>query len=359
MANANFEKMVADVNAYLTNGYRNRLIGATGGGPRFELYHCALSLCSMKVRCVMFEKNIPFFSHDMNIMPAGKFVPENYRPAYVRMRMQGAPGAKLASGYTGQSSVTTEGFDPCVVPTLVDHEKTRVVVDSSKICEYLDAEAGEGPRLIPEELSEQVLAQIEIIDRAPHVAALYGANPDGDRRADGLAKRIEGVQERKNVALRAMKAAVPGDQDLQAAYDAKISKETNSFEFGHDPERMREAYQAMSLHVADLENQLAAHSGQWAMGDSYTMADIMWTVSLYRVKWLGLGHFWEGSEDYPRATAYMERAFQRPSFRAGVIDWPCAYSPSPHVDEFTPFQFFSEMLRRTNFKETFFGTRVA
>ena len=80
------------------------------------------------------------------------------------------------------------------------------------------------------------------------------------------------------------------------------------------------------------------------------MADIMWTNSLYRLKWLGLGPLWEGRSDRSRVAEYTERAFARSSFRRAVIEWPFAYSPSPHVKEFSgpvaAAKFFWQMLRR-------------
>ena len=86
----------------------------------------------------------------MNLAPLGRHIPENFRPGYVRLRMQGAPSARwleeeeprvrlrmqgapsasFATGYTGRSAFSSEGFDACVVPTLVDHQAERVVVDS-------------------------------------------------------------------------------------------------------------------------------------------------------------------------------------------------------------------------------------
>ena len=80
--------------------------------------------------------------------PVTFIIPANYRPGYVRLRLQGAPNLQYAEGYTGQSSVTTEGFDPCVVPTLVDHEKACVVIDSARICNYLDREVDSDPVLM-------------------------------------------------------------------------------------------------------------------------------------------------------------------------------------------------------------------
>ena len=126
----------------LTNRATNKIIGDGGGSkPRFELYHASLSLCSFKVRTTLAEKGLAYSSHALSIMPAGKAIPQNYRPEYVRLRLKGQEKQKLVSGYTGASSVAEDGFDPCVVPTLVDHQEGRVVIDSKNICEFLDEAA--------------------------------------------------------------------------------------------------------------------------------------------------------------------------------------------------------------------------
>ncbi len=345
----NLTQLVVEANRPFTNAHRNRRIkGGAGGKPRFEIYQAAPSLCSMKVRTVLAEKRASYDSHDLNLMmrePA----PECYLPGYVRLRLRGAPDARLATGYTGQSSVTTEGFDPCVVPTLVDYEAQRVIVDSARICAYIDEHTG-AERLIPEQLSGAIEEQIAIVDQAPHVAVLYGAHPDGDVRPKGLSKRIEGVHAKKIAALEAMKAAAGDDAELAAAYDAKIAKEANAGDFMRDPERMRAAHAQMDEHVGKLERQLASHGGPWALGEIFTMADVMWSVSLFRMQWLGLGKAWEGNASRSGVQAYTARAFARPAFRSGVVDWPCAYAPSPHVKEFSGFgatlRFALGMMRR-------------
>lgn len=349
-----FTSLVASANEVLAHPRREATIGAGSGpreaSPRFEVYHSAPSLCSFKVRAVLYERGIPFRSHDMNIMPVGGGTPENYRPEYVRMRLQGAPNARLVDGYTGASSVTTEGFDPCVVPTLVDHEKQAVVVDSANICEYLDREWAEGERLMPEATADEVRAQVDLVDRAPHVAALYGAHPDSDNRPAALRKNIKDVHGRKIAAVEAMMAEAGDDVELHAAYRAKITKEASADKFVYDADSMRAAHRAMDEHVGALEAQLAGHGESWVLGNAYTMADIMWTNSLYRLKWLGMGHFWEQGSDRLRVVEYAERAFERPSFRRAVVGWPGAYFPSPHVKEFSgPMAFVKfawHMMRR-------------
>lgn len=354
MTDRSFEELVAAANEMLAHPRRDTTVGSGNGSPeaapRFEVYHSAPSLCSFKVRTLLFERGIPFRSHDMNILPADNTIPENYRPEYVRLRMHGAPNARLVDGYTGVSSVTTEGFDPCVVPTLVDREQETVVVDSARICEHLDREWNQGERLMPDAMANEVRAQIDRVDQAPHVAALYGAHPDGDNRPGGLRANIKDVHGKKIAAIETVLAEAGDSDELLAAYRAKISKESNAHKFVYDGERMRAAHRGMDEHVGALEAQLESHRHPWVLGDAYTLADIMWTNSLYRMKWLGMGHFWERGSVRPRVVEYAERAFERASFRRAVIGWPMAYSPSPHVTEFSgpiaTARFFWQMLRR-------------
>ena len=66
---------------------------------------------------------------------------------------------------------------------------------------------------------------------------------------------------------------------------------------------------------------------EWICGDVFTMADIHWAVSLFRLKWLGMAFTWEGGHalnqtERPHATGYADRLFNRQSFRDAVIYWP-------------------------------------
>ncbi len=354
MSEPSFDQLVTAANRVLAHPRRDAIIAADDGSasvtPRFELYHSAPSLCSFKVRTLLFERGIPFRSHDMNIMPSKNGIPENYRPEYVALRLRGAPNAKFVNGYTGASSVATEGFDPCVVPTLVDHERELVVVDSARICEHLDREWTQGEPLMPDGMADDISSQVALVDRAPHVAVLYGAHPDGDNRPNGLRINIKDVHAKKIAAVEAMMETADNAEDLLAAYQAKVVKETSASKFVYDGECMRAAHRAMGEHVLALAAQLERSAGPWVFGGEFTLADIMWSNSLYRLKWLGLGSLWEESAALVRVGEYVRRAFARPSFRRAVINWPMAYSPSPHVPEFSgplaAAKFFWRMLRR-------------
>ena len=334
MTVSDFKSLVRQAREQIEGDEKSRKVGPCPvGGPRFELFHSGPSLCSNKVRAVLAEKNIGYLSHDMNVVAAGGMIPENYRPSYVRMRMLGGSYTGLASGYSGRSSVTTEGLDPCVVPTLVDHEKERVIVDSSRICNYLDRESNTGTKLIPNYLADDIAAQIKLIDQAPHPAALYGVNPEGDRRPPEVRMLVDGIQERKILAINSIIAELDPNDPIIGAYQCKIAKETGSQNFVRDPENMREVYGELTAHVDALEAQLQKLDGEWAFGDDYTMADVLWTVSLFRMDSLGLAHAWDSGEQRPRVAEYTQRAIQRPSFQEAVVNWPFLHGPKHHFKE--------------------------
>ena len=99
------------------------------GLPRFELFHAPNSICSQKVRTVLLAHDIPFASHPVNL-----FEGQSYLPDYVRLRMMGCNlrGGPLASLHTGSTSAAETGCDGAVVPTLVDRDAQKVLVEDRK-----------------------------------------------------------------------------------------------------------------------------------------------------------------------------------------------------------------------------------
>ena len=288
---------------------------------RFELYHFALSLCSQKVRSCLIEKGAPFLSHDINVQLP---LLGNYDPAYVRLRLLGRGDRPFVHDFAGRSSTESEGFDPAVVPTLVDIDEERVCVDSVRICTYIDRAWTEGVELIPAARASAIQAEIEVVDATPHVAILYGAHPDVDFRPERLKKGMPGVHDRKIDKIKQARTLADGDSDLVAAFDAKIHKEEAARAFVATPDRMRQAVSEVLHTVAGLEERLA---GEYICGPSLTLADLFWAVSLFRLQWLGMAFAWRGhhalnATERPNVQAYAERLFSRPQFRAAVIDWP-------------------------------------
>ncbi|MEH6583695.1 MAG: glutathione S-transferase family protein [Halioglobus sp.] len=331
--------LVAAVNAELTDPNRNHLIGASEGEPvRFELYHAGLSVCSQKVRAALAEKRVAYASHELSILNSkgiysDEMTPaENYSPNYVRLRLLGGKqaGLSFASGYTGTSSVETEGFDACVVPTLVDLDKGRVIVDSKKICEYLDQEITGPIQLLPDEpsLRKAVMEQVSIVDTTPQPALLYGYHPDDDQRPAFIKEKMVDVYDLKLEALEGLIRANKDDAEVVAAYQSKISKEQGGKGFAHDDEAQR-AVRALAQEIINgLDEQLAAHASPWVCGSTFTMADLTWAINLYRMQWLGVGSLWK---DLPRVQEYAALLYKRPSIWNAVIKFPSPMPESPHT----------------------------
>lgn len=334
MSTRSFADYLAAANQPLTDPAKNRTIGS--GQPRFELYHFALSVCSHKVRTCLAEKGAPYISHDIGILPP---LMQNYHPDYVRLRMRGGASRALVDGYSGRSSVQSEGFDPAVVPTLCDLHSEQVLVDSVRICEHINDNWQSSVDLLPARLRREIDREIAIVDGTPQVAMLYGAHPDGDFRPAMLKQNMSGVHDYKIMKLMEGRSLAVGHPQLTAAYDAKIRKEAFAKHYVANPEMMRAATDEIVQVVAALDERLQ-DGRQWICGDTFTMADIQWSVSLFRLQWLGMAFCWRG--DHPltgqprdRVAQYAKRLFARDAFVQAVIQWP-GNPPSEYVAEYYP-----------------------
>ncbi|MEM8544189.1 MAG: glutathione S-transferase family protein [Cyanobacteria bacterium P01_H01_bin.119] len=309
-------------------------IAKSEDAPRFELYSAGMSICSNKVRMTLAQKGLPYISHDVKITYPEQ---ENYSPAYVRLRLASdiAQQADLSSGYSGGSSVQASGFDALVVPTLVDVEKNAIIADSRLICLYL-CEHLDGDDLLPPDIKAQVLAQLDTVDRFPHVALLYGANPDNDQRPLLLQQAMATVHELKVAALNAAWETVQGqDARLDAAYEAKITKEKAGQVFVGTPERMRTVIAETERLIVEFGETLAASDGPWCFGDRFTLADIFWIVSLFRLEFLGYGWLWQDNADCAHIGRYAEAGYALESMKTAVCHWP-GYPPSEWVAKWLP-----------------------
>ena len=313
----NLEQAVAELRSSL--GAVGELIGATGTAmPRFELFHAPNSICSQKVRTVLAHHGIPYTSQLVNI-----FEGQTYLPAYVRLRLTGcdALGGGLVTEHTGSTSVSKGGCDPAVVPTLVDWETRQVLVDSKRICFYLDQIAG--GTLRPAGLQDAIDAELDVVDNLPNYQMLAGKPPGEDHRPESR-RKSNGVGFAMSKVERCDKylAEFAGDADLVRGYSAKRAKELNAAEQLFTPEAMRAAYDKAEGGCTHLEQQL--NSGErWVLGDNITMADLYWGVELLRMKNMAVESFWANGAR-PAVAAFVDKAQTIPAIRSAVIEWPGA-----------------------------------
>jgi glutathione S-transferase len=84
----------------------------------------------------------------------------------------------------------------------------------------------------------------------------------------------------------------------------------------------------MEDDIKILEKKLSDHGKLWACGDEFTMADVFWTASLFRMQWIGIGYLFS-QEKNPYVHAYAERLLARQSFQTAMCNW--ALPPSSYI----------------------------
>jgi 2,5-dichlorohydroquinone reductive dechlorinase len=319
---AKFERLAAAAQSSVVPKDRQRLVGPAGhgGAPDFDLYHFGFSICSNKVRAVLGELGASWRSFELD--PAKH---ENYKPDYVRLRLssEGARGGDFATGWEGGSSVAESGFDALVVPTLVDYRRSEVVADSLSICLHLVRASALADTLLPGDLDTDIRAQLDLVDKTPHVALLYGANPDGDTRAYIYRRVFKGEHLAKAAAAELQAATVKGESNaMDAAYAAKIAKEKAGSAFVASPAKMRHSVKTVDGLIGSLNDTLAQTNGRWIFGDRYTLADVFWGVSLFRLEYLGYGALFRGRAEHAAVGHYADRLYARPAISAAVPHWP-------------------------------------
>lgn len=314
------ETVVANARAQLSAP--TELIGRpTGSKARFELFHAPNSICSQKVRAVLAHHEMAYVSSSMSII-AG----ETYLPNYVRLRMLACDleGLPLASLHTGSTAVATGGCDPAVVPTLVDWAAGRVVIDSKRICIYLDDLPDRGSKLRPDDLAPEIDKELDLVDGLPNYQMLVGRTPDSHRY--GASPRAgTGVNFAMNKVARCDRylADFPDDEMLQRGYHAKRAKELSAAEQLFSPEAMLAAYERAEAACDLLDQTLARRDAGWLFGSELSMADLFWAIELLRMKNLGADKFWADGLR-PHVADYVRRCEGAGAIRSAVLDWPGA-----------------------------------
>ena len=279
---------------------KNRRVVGNNRTPRFESFHAPASICSEKVRCALFIKGCDFVSYDMDLSTQ-----ENYKPAYVAMRNLGRDNLNLVGEHpwTGSTSTEDMGFDPLVVPTLVDNLKKKVIVDSKKILDYLDQEIP-SPQLYPKNCEKLNTKHVKLVDDTPHAALLYGGDPDNDTRPAFIKAFSTSLIPAQMASLEVWLNDKSLPNGLRPLYEAKVKKlkmvrdTINSKE-----EVLRTSMDLTKTFLQDLNSDLVESGGPWICGKKFTMADIAWHVSLLRFLTFGCQYFYE---DLPEVLCHIQ-----------------------------------------------------
>lgn len=241
-----------------------------------ELFHASESLCSQKVKLVLAEKNLEWKSHLLNLLTF-----ENLQPNYIQLNPK------------------------VVVPTLIDDG--RVITDSATIIKYLDRQFP-NPKLTPAEpkLQEKMNNWIDLQDRFPMRELMYG-NYRG----------IEGIILRRSVRVKEklLPQLIQTYPEFRQQYSAKLKdvREWNSTI--NNKQEIAEIDAKIKPILDRLEEQLS--QTPWLCGDTYSLADTVWTVVLKRLNELKYDLLWENNTR-PALKLYFACLKSRSSFNTAI-----------------------------------------
>lgn len=261
----------------------------------FELYHNALSVCSMKVRVCMAELQIPYKSHHIDLIETGAY--ETTRASFRRINPAGTVPVLVHNGH----------------PIYQSHEQIRY---AAQYCP-----AGVEP-LVPKDpqlramMEEWVDRSSLTVDPLSNMAASAGNAVPGQtlplfatmiekiafwRIVEGLLFHHKRRMPMLFVALKLKGLAIFAGDAMPARLLAGSRKH-------------------MHTHLDALEQQLKASDGPWIVGHHYTLADVSWLVIFERLLQAAVLEVFVSENQRPECTAYWRRLRERPAYRQAIID---------------------------------------
>ena len=230
------------------------------------LYHYWSSTCSRKVRICLFEKDIEWESHHIDIMDKI----EQTEPWYVKMNPTG------------------------VVPT-IDHDG-QIVIESNLIIEYLD-DRFPGPSLSPEDPFERSQMRLWMhkaeeyihknINLISYVRRIMPARTEIPKQV-----QIEKIMRNPDPARRAMKLR-------------RLENGVSDEEFAFARERITSVIDEAEWVLAD---------NTWLAGNTYSLADIAMAPFIERMEANGLDELTDASAR-PAVAEWWGRLRARPAYK--------------------------------------------
>ena len=259
----------------------------------FELYHNALSLCSMKTRVCLAELGIAYKSHPIDLIETGAY--ENIRPAFLRVNPAGTVPVLVHDGH----------------PVYESHAQIR----------YAAAHAPPGsPRLVPEDAAlraemERWIDRSSLTDDPLNHGAESAANAVPGLTVPLFATMIERIATWKIL------------EGLLFHFDKRrpmlflmlkwrgVKRLPSVTPLAKAVARSR---RQMGEHFDALEKQLAMSRGPWLLGSEFSLADVSWLVIFERLVQGDVLHVFANAERRPLCAAYWARLKNRPSYREAI-----------------------------------------
>jgi glutathione S-transferase len=239
---------------------------------KLVLYDFGNSVCCQKVRITLRAKGLEWDAIKIDL-----FKSEQYDPKYLKLNPKG------------------------VVPTLVHDGKP--VIESTLICEYIDAAFPQPPRLIPADPWRQSRMRLwsKMVDEGLH---------DGVTEISFSAMFRERMKNMP-VELRETRFRNVGDPRRRDRFKS-------TYEHGVQSPFVAYGVAAYERAFKTLEDTLAESGGPWILGSDPTLADINLMPYAARLDYLGLIDLW--TEGRPHVQKWWAHAQAWPCFKSGLHD---------------------------------------
>ena len=264
----------------------------------FELYHNALSLCSMKSRVCMAELGIPYASHPVDLIETGAY--ENIRAPFLAVNPGGTVPVLVHEGH----------------PIYESHEQIR----------YAAAHATPGsPALAPSDpaLRAEMERWIDL-SSLTHDPVNRGDESAGNA-IPGLTVPLFAAMIDRIPTWRILEGLL-FHFDKQRPLIFLALKAFGLQRFGRLTPAVKvlaRSRRQMAGHLDALEKQLEKSGGPWILGDLFSLADVSWLVIFERLVQADCLHVFVGSDDdgpRPGCAAYWARLTGRPAYRAAITE---------------------------------------
>ena len=247
--------------------------------PSLMLYHHSLSVCSMKVRLALEEKGLAWSGRVIDIMRQQ----EQLEPWYLKLNPNG------------------------VIPSLeYRNGTTKVLTDSADIIRFI-ASLSEGNTLLPQGESDKQLLDklINLADDIDLQILSYARHPSMEKSEKILNARI--------TKSRLMAEQYP---ELSINYDVCAQRSEKSKTFRVDKKHIKDVEESALAAIIFAEHKL--QDNNFLLGNSYTLADVIWTVVLSRFDLLGYSS-WLDKDYFPKISSYYLRMQQRKSYTLAQV----------------------------------------